>query len=171
MRSKGDDIAEILYLMGLRPVWNQSNGFVEGLEVIPLTELKRPRIDVMPRVSGFFRDAFPNLMEMIDSGARMIAALNEDSNVNFIRKNVIKDTEDYKREGKSNDEALRLATLRVFGCPPGTYGAGVAELVESKNWEKQDDLGNNYIRYSAHAYGKGTYGMQTPQAFKNIFQE
>lgn len=166
MRSKGDDIAEILYLMGLRPVWNQSNGFVEGLEVIPLTELKRPRIDVMPRVSGFFRDAFPNLMEMIDSGARMIAALNEDSNVNFIRKNVIKDTEDYKREGKSNDEALRLATLRVFGCPPGTYGAGVAELVESKNWEKQDDLGNNYIRYSAHAYGKGTYGMQTPQAFK-----
>ncbi|HEX2956151.1 MAG TPA: cobaltochelatase subunit CobN [Chitinispirillaceae bacterium] len=166
MRSKGDDIAEILYLMGLRPVWNQSNGFVEGLEVIPLTELNRPRIDVMPRVSGFFRDAFPNLMEMIDSGARMIAALNEDQDVNFIRKNVIKDTEDYKREGKNNDEALRLATLRVFGCPPGTYGAGVAELVESKNWEKQDDLGNNYIRYSAHAYGKGTYGMQTPQAFK-----
>lgn len=166
MRSKGDDIAEILYLMGLKPVWNEINRVVQGLEVIPLSELKRPRIDVMPRVSGFFRDAFPNLMEMIDSGARMIAALNEKPETNYLRKNVLKDVEDYRREGKSEDEAMRLATLRVFGCPPGTYGAGVAELVEAKNWEKQEDLGNNYIRYSAHAYGKDTYGIQTPETFK-----
>lgn len=166
MRSKGDDIAEILYLMGLKPVWSEFNSVVQGLEVIPLSELKRPRIDVMPRVSGFFRDAFPNLMEMIDSGARMIAALNEKPEHNYLRKNVLKDVEDYRREGKSDDEALRLATLRVFGCPPGTYGAGVAELVEAKNWETQDDLGNNYIRYSAHAYGKNTYGIQTPETFK-----
>lgn len=166
MRSKGDDIAEILYLMGLKPVWNEVNGVVQGLEVIPLSELKRPRIDVMPRVSGFFRDAFPNLMEMIDVGARMVAALNEQPENNYLRKNVIKDAEDYRRNGKTEDEAMRLATLRVFGCPPGTYGAGVAELVEAKNWEKQEDLGNNYIRYSAHAYGKGTYGIQTPETFK-----
>jgi cobaltochelatase CobN len=166
MRSKGDDIAEILYLMGLKPVWNEVSGVVQGLEVIPLSELKRPRIDVMPRVSGFFRDAFPNLMEMIDSGARMVAALGEEPEQNFLRKNVLMDVGEYRREGKSEDEAMRLATLRVFGCPPGTYGAGVAELVEAKNWEKQEDLGNNYIRYSAHAYGKGTYGTQTPETFK-----
>ncbi|NLD92506.1 MAG: cobaltochelatase subunit CobN [Fibrobacter sp.] len=166
MRSKGDDIAEILYLMGLRPVWNDVNSVVQGLEVIPISELKRPRIDVIPRVSGFFRDAFPNLMEMIDAGARMVAALNEQPEHNYLRKNVLKDVEDYRREGKSKDDAMRLATLRVFGCPPGTYGAGVAELVEAKNWETQDDLGNNYIRYSAHAYGKNTYGIQTPGTFK-----
>ena len=166
MRSKGDDIAEILYLMGLKPVWNEINSVVQGLEVIPLSELKRPRIDVMPRVSGFFRDAFPNLMEMIDSGARMVAALNEQPETNYLRKSVLKDVEDYRREGKTEDEAMRLATLRVFGCPPGTYGAGVAELVEAKNWETQQDLGNNYIRYSAHAYGKGAYGIQTPETFK-----
>lgn len=166
MRSKGDDIAEILYLMGLRPVWNEINSIVQGLEVIPLSELKRPRIDVMPRVSGFFRDAFPNLMEMIDAGARMVAALNEKPEANYLRKNVLKDLEDYRREGKDEEEAMRLATLRVFGCPPGTYGAGVAELIEAKNWEKQEDLGNNYIRYSAHAYGKGAYGIQTAETFK-----
>lgn len=166
MRSKGDDIAEILYLMGLRPVWNEINGVVQGLEVIPLSELKRPRIDVMPRVSGFFRDAFPNLMEMIDAAARMVAALNEKPEFNYLRRNVLKDVEDYRREGKNEDEAMHLATLRVFGCPPGTYGAGVAELIEAKNWKTQDDLGNNYIRYSAHAYGKGTYGTQIPETFK-----
>jgi cobaltochelatase CobN len=166
MRSKGDDIAEILYLMGLKPVWNEINSVVQGLEVIPMSELKRPRIDVMPRVSGFFRDAFPNLMEMIDSGVRMVAALNEQPETNYLRKNVLKDIGDYRREGKTEDEAMRLATLRVFGCPPGTYGAGVAELVEAKNWEKQQDLGNNYIRYSAHAYGKGTYGIQMPETFR-----
>ena len=166
MRSKGDDIAEIFYLMGLRPVWNEINGVVRGLEVIPLSELKRPRIDVTPRVSGFFRDAFPNLMERIDAGARMIAALNEPSESNFLRRNVLRDFEDYRREGKSEDEAMRLATLRVFGCPPGTYGAGVAELVESKNWKTQNDLGDAYINYSAHAYGKGVYGTRTPEAFR-----
>lgn len=166
MRSKGDDIAEILYLMGLKPVWNDVSGVVQGLEIIPLCELKRPRIDVMPRVSGFFRDAFPNLMEMIDSGARMVAALNEEPENNFLRKNVLKDVEEYRRKGKSENEAMKLAALRVFGCPPGTYGAGVAELVESKKWEKQEDLGNNYIRYSSHAYGKDTYGIQTPEVFK-----
>jgi cobaltochelatase CobN len=166
MRTKGDDIAEILYLMGLRPVWNEINSVVQGLEVIPLSELKRPRIDVMPRVSGFFRDAFPNLMELIDSGARMVAALNEKPASNYLRRNVLRDLEDYRKEGKNDEEAMRLATLRVFGCPPGTYGAGVAELIEAKNWETQEDLGNNYIRYSAHAYGKGVYGAHTPDTFK-----
>ncbi|MDR0842934.1 MAG: cobaltochelatase subunit CobN [Acidobacteriota bacterium] len=166
MRTKGDDVAEILYLMGLEPVWNEVNGVVQGLEVIPLDELKRPRIDVMPRISGFFRDAFPLLVELIDAGVRMGAALNENPESNFLRKNVLKDVQDYRREGKGEDEALRLATLRIFGCPPGTYGAGVAELIEAKNWTTQDDLGNNYIRYSAHAYGKGVYGVQTPETFK-----
>ena len=166
MRRKGDDIAEILYLMGLRPVWNEISSVVSGLEVIPLVELKRPRIDVMPRVSGFFRDAFPNLMEMIDAGVRMVSTLNENPEFNFLRRNVVRDFEDYRREGKGEDEAMRLATLRVFGCPPGTYGAGVAELVEAKNWKTQDDLGNSYINYSAHAYGNGVYGTRTPEAFR-----
>ena len=167
MRTKGDDIAEILYLLGVRPVW-RANGIVSGLELIPSGELGRPRIDVTPRISGFFRDAFPNLMHLIDEAVRMVAALQEDPETNFIRRHVLVDQADYRKEGITDEEAWRLATFRVFGCPPGTYGAGVAELVEAKAWETQADLGNNYIRYSAHAYGQGSYGEQHPRVFRQM---
>ena len=165
MRSRGDDVAEILYLMGLKPVWRKG-GTVEGLEVIPLSELGRPRIDVTPRISGFFRDSFPNLVERLDEAVEIVTRLNEPPESNFIRRHVYQDLEEYRKQGLSEDEAWREATFRVFGCPPGTYGAGVAELVESKQWETQDDLGNNYIRYSGHAYGRGNYGLVRPEAFR-----
>lgn len=167
MRSKGDDVAEILYLLGVRPVW-QANGVVMGLETIPLSELGRPRIDVVPRISGFFRDAFPNLVELIDEAVRTVAALKEIPESNFVRRNVLKDMNEFQQQGISEENACRQATLRLFGCPPGTYGAGVAELVESKQWQTQEDLGNIYIRYSAHAYGRGVYGTQDPQAFRTL---
>ena len=168
MRSKGDDIAEIYYLMGVKPVWARGSGEVSGLEVIPASELGRPRLDVIPRISGFFRDSFPNLVERIDEAARMVGALKESPESNILRRNVLRDVQSYMKEGMSEEEAMREATFRVFGCPPGTYGAGVSELVESKNWKTQEDLGNNYIRYTAHAYGKGSYGKQKPAAFRNL---
>ena len=166
MRTRGDDIAEIYYLMGVRPVWAKGSGNVTGLEVIPSSELKRPRLDVTPRISGLFRDSFPNLVERIDEAVRIVSALKEPPESNFVRRNVYKDLEEYRQMGMSEDEAYREATFRVFGCPPGTYGAGVAELVESKNWETQEDLGNNYIRYSSHAYGRGSYGKQKPDVYR-----
>ena len=165
MRSRGDDVAEILYLMGLAPVWHKG-GTVEGLEVIPLASLGRPRIDVTPRISGFFRDSFPNLVERLDEAVAMVARLQEPPESNFIRRHVYQDLPEYRRQGLSEDEAWREATFRVFGCPPGTYGAGVAELVESKQWETQADLGNNYIRHSGHAYGRGSYGLARADAFR-----
>lgn len=168
MRTRGDDIAEIYYLMGLKPIWQKGSGNVTGLEVIPLQDLGRPRIDVVPRVSGFFRDAFPNLMERIDEAVAIAASLSEPLESNMIRRHVLSDVADYKKDGMSEEEALREATFRVFSCPPGTYGAGVAELVESKNWETQDDLGESYIRYSSHAYGRGSYGTQKPKTFKKL---
>lgn len=167
MRTRGDDIAEILYLLGLRPVW-QANGIVSGLEVIPLEELGRPRIDVVPRISGFFRDAFPNLVQLIDNAVRMVAILEEQVESNLIRRHVLADREKYRKEGAGEDEAWRLATLRVFGCPPETYGAGVAELVESKQWKTQQDLGEAYILYSSHAYGQGVYGTQNQKVFRQL---
>ncbi|OPX36528.1 MAG: cobalamin biosynthesis protein CobN [Desulfobacteraceae bacterium 4484_190.1] len=168
MRTKGDDIAEVFYLMGVKPVWARGSGNVVGLEVIPASELGRPRLDVAPRISGFFRDSFPNLVERLDEAARMVAALNEPVETNILRRNVIRDMETYMKEGMDEKDAFREATFRVFGCPPGTYGAGVAELVESKNWKTREDLGNNYIRYSAHAYGKGSYGNQKPASFRRV---
>jgi len=168
MRSKGDDLAEILYLMGVRPIWQEGSGYVKGLEIVPADELKWPRLDVVPRISGFFRDAFPLLVERIDDAVQMVSALNEPPEINMLRRNVWADYETYKQNGMSEEEAMREATFRVFGCPPGTYGAGVEELIESKNWKTQDDLAANYIRYSAHAYGKGSYGKQKPKTFKTV---
>lgn len=167
MRNRGDDIAEILYLLGLRPIW-QANGIVKGLEVITLEELGRPRIDVVPRISGFFRDAFPNLVQLIDNAVAMIAALAEPEESNFIRRHVLKDRDQYRSEGMRDEDAWRLATLRVFGCPPGTYGAGVAELVKSKQWRTRGDLAEAYITYSSHAYGQCYYGKKTPQQFRRL---
>jgi cobaltochelatase CobN len=167
MRSKGDDIGEILYLLGLRPEW-QANGIVTGLSVIPIEALHRPRIDVVPRISGFFRDAFPGLVALIDRAVHMVAALEERHEANFIRANVETDEARYRRDGRSKEDAYALARLRVFGCPPGTYGAGVEELVESKKWEDQTDLADNYIRYSAHGYSRTSYGKTEPDAFRRL---
>jgi cobaltochelatase CobN len=168
MRSRGDDIAEIFYLLGVRPVWHPTSQAVTGLEIIPQSELKRPRIDVIPRISGFFRDSFPILVKRIDEAVRMVALLDEPLASNLIRKHVFTDIKEYKSQGMTEEEAFREASFRVFGCPPGTYGAGVSELVESKNWKTQEDLGNNYIRYSSHAYGEGSYGKQKPAAFRMV---
>lgn len=168
MRTRGDDIAEIFYLMGLKPVWQKGSGNVVGLEVIPLEELKRPRIDVVPRISGLFRDTFPNLVQRIDEAVQMVATLKETPESNFVLRHVETDIEHYMSTGMSREEAFREATLRVFGCPPGTYGAGVAELIESKQWKTQEDLGNIYIRYSSHAYGRGIYGKEKPDTFRRV---
>jgi cobaltochelatase CobN len=154
--------------MGVRPVWQPGSGNVYSVEIVPSSKLKHPRLDISPRTSGFFRDAFPNLMELIDDAVKMVAALNEPPDVNLLRHNVFQDVDTYMQEGMDKEEAMREATFRVFSCPPGTYGAGVAELIESKNWKTQKDLGENYIRYSSHAYGQGSYGIQKPKVFKKI---
>jgi cobaltochelatase CobN len=165
MRSRGDDVAEILFLLGLKPIW-RSGGTVEGLEVIPLESLARPRIDVTPRISGFFRDSFPNLVELLDKAVEMAARLNEPIESNFVKAHVLSDVAEYRLQGLSEEEAFREASFRVFGCPPGSYGAGVADLVESGQWQTQSDLGESYIRWSSHAYGRGSYGTKKPEAFR-----
>ncbi len=168
MRTGGDDIAEVLYLLGVRPVWNRYSMDITGLEIIPLSELKRPRLDVVPRISGFFRDAFPGLIELMDRAIKMVACLQEGKDENLIRRNVERDMAEYLEQGMEREEALRKATLRVFGCPPGTYGAGVAELVETGKWKEQKDLAEVYIFYSSHAYGEKVYGKNMPDEFKKV---
>ncbi|MDR2198626.1 MAG: cobaltochelatase subunit CobN [Deltaproteobacteria bacterium] len=165
MRTRGDDVAEVYHLMGLKPVWREG-GTVSGLEVVPLGELGRPRLDVTPRISGFFRDSFPNLVETLDKAVDMTARLKEDPGKNFVKRHAEADYKEYLAQGLKEGEAWREATFRIFGCPPGTYGAGVAELVESKKWEKREDLGEIYVRYSGHAYGKGSYGLVRPRSFR-----
>lgn len=171
MRTQGECIAEALYLMGLKPVWNKRNGRVEGLTVTPLNELSFPRVDVTFRTSGFFRDAFPNLMELLDEAANTVAALKEPPESNFLRRNVLKEVADLEKRGMSPDEAWREASFRVYSDPPGVYGAGVAAAIDAKAWETSDDLGEVYVTWGGYAYGKKAYGLDRRENFRRRLKD
>ena len=144
MRTYGDDVAETFYLLGVKPVWLGNTERVVGIEVIPLEELGRPRIDVTLRITGLFRDAFPNLIERVEDAVNLVASLDEAETDNFIRKHVAEDIAELTALGTDLNEAQELALLRVFGDAPGSYGAGVAHVVGSKKWEDVTDLGQVY---------------------------
>jgi len=166
MRTQGDDVAEVLYLMGLCPVWHPASGIVQGLEVIPHAELGRPRIDVTIRTSGLFRDTFPNIMELIDCGVHMVSALKEAPEVNFLAAHVKADTEEFLASGLSYEEANIKASFRVFSDKPGCYGAGVGDLLDAGKWKNTEELGDVWINWGGYAYGEGTYGKAEHSFFK-----
>lgn len=150
MRTSGDDIAEILALLGVRPVWDDASRRVVDLEAMPLAELGRPRIDVTVRISGFFRDAFPHVVAMLDDAVRLVAGLDESPADNYVRAHVAVDLAEHGDE--------RRATTRVFGSKPGTYGAGLLQLIDSRNWRDDADLAAVYTAWGGFAYGRGLDG-------------
>ena len=166
IKTGGDDLAEIMVLYGVRPVWLESTDRVIGLEVIPLEELGRPRIDVTLRISGLFRDTFPNLIERVEDAVNLVAALEEDEEDNFVKKHIAQDLRRFLEDGMSREQAFEYAKLRVFGCPPGTYGAGVDIMINSRKWETAEDLGKAYINWSAHAYSSKIHGAKLQDVFR-----
>ncbi len=166
MKTKGDDIAEILYLMGVMPVWEESSGRVVGVQAIPLEELKRPRIDVTVRISGLFRDTFPNVVHLIDDAVALVLSINEPTSKNFVAKHVTTEVQQRVVEGVSAEVAREEASYRVFGDRPGAYGCGVSELIDSKNWKTQQDLSDVYVTWGSYAYSRKTYGQMLPGQFK-----
>lgn len=150
MRTSGDDIAEVLALLGVRPVWDEASRRVSDLHVIPLDELGRPRIDVTVRISGFFRDAFPHVVAMLDDAVRLVAALEEPDDHNFVRAHARADLAEHGDE--------RRSTTRIFGSKPGSYGAGILQVVESGSWRSDDDLAEVYTAWGGFAYGRDLDG-------------
>ncbi|MDF0530575.1 cobaltochelatase subunit CobN [Tsukamurella sp. 8F] len=154
MRTAGDDIAEVLALLGVTPVWDEQSRRVSGLEVIGIEELGRPRIDVTVRISGFFRDAFPHVVTMLDDAVNLVADLDEPDEENYVAA--------HTRAALAEHGDRRRATTRVFGSQPGTYGAGLLQLIDSKNWRSDADLAEVYTAWGGFAYGRGLDG--TPAA-------
>ncbi len=165
MKTCGDDIAEVLYLMGIKPKWLGKSDRVTGLEVIPTESLGRPRIDVTLRITGLFRDTFPNIIELVEEAVQLAASQEEDGEVNYLRRNIRKDFEELKNKGLSEEEATGQAGLRIFGCPPGTYGAGVDILINSRNWKDSGDLGEIYTTWGGHAYGRRVHSLKVREVF------
>ena len=166
MRSSGQDIAEFLYLLGIKPVWQKGSLRVTDLEVIPLEELKRPRIDVTARISGLFRDTLPHLAELMDKAVLMAAKMDESDDDNFVRKHIREDSKALQSDGASADDAWRSAAFRVFGDAPGTYGSGINVVLDAKNWESEKDLADVYVRWGGHVFGGGQRGIYQPELFK-----
>ena len=181
MRTHGDDIAQIMYLLGVRPVWQDESRRVTGVEIIPLEELKRPRIDVTVRISGFFRDAFPNLIYLLDRAVDMVASLDEDDEQNFIAKHL---REDLARESQSNSDGVETESAngqgqstndrakslyRIFGSKPGTYGAGILAAIDERNWETVEDLAEVYTAWGGYAYTQEDFGVNARPQFRQRF--
>ncbi len=166
MRTHGDDVAQILALLGVRPKWRLENRQVAGVEVIPLLELKRPRIDVTTRISGFFRDAFPQLVDLVDDAVRAVIALDEPLAQNFVRKHYLAERDEWIRGGLTQVAAERRASLRIFGAKPGSYGAGILPLIQEKNWQTDADFAEAYVNWGGYGYGRGEHGSDAREAFR-----
>ncbi|MDR3437581.1 cobaltochelatase subunit CobN [Telmatospirillum sp.] len=158
MRTGGDDIAQALALIGARPTWDSASKRVTGFEVMPLSVLDRPRVDVTLRVSGFFRDAFPALIDLFDSAARAVAALDEGDDDNPLAAHLRDEAERLQSDGLSSEEAKRRAGFRVFGSKPGAYGAGLQALIDERGWSTSADLARAYVAWGGYAYGAGSAG-------------
>jgi cobaltochelatase CobN len=162
MRTAGDDVAEILALLGVRPVWDEASRRVSALEPIDVAELGRPRIDVTVRISGFFRDAFPHVVTMLDDAVSLVAGLDEPADVNYVRAHAQADAAEHGD--------WRRATTRVFGSRPGAYGAGLLPLIDSRNWRDDADLAEVYAVWGGYAYGRGLDGVQARPDMESAYK-
>ncbi|SKC04166.1 cobaltochelatase subunit CobN [Dyadobacter psychrophilus] len=167
MRTHGDDVAEVLALLGVRPVWQAESRRINGIEIIELAELGRPRIDVTTRISGFFRDAFPHLIELLDDAVQMVIARDEPLEDNFVRKHYLKDLSALQKDDNLTiEEAEEKAAYRIFGAAPGTYGAGILPLIDERNWHSDADLAQAYVNWGGFAYSRNAQGVDAKSEFR-----
>lgn len=151
MWAEGEQLAQMLFLLGVEPVWK--GGRVTGFRVMSTEELGRPRIDITVRASGITRDCFFNCIELLDSAIREVTALDEPEEKNFLRK--------HSRQANCNDPA---SGARIFASRPGTYGNGVNLAVYASAWKEEKDLTDVFMQWNSYAYGKGVFGEASPKA-------
>ncbi|MBU0883447.1 MAG: cobaltochelatase subunit CobN [Gammaproteobacteria bacterium] len=171
MRTGGDDMAQALALMGVRPVWQAGSQRVERFEVLPLTQLGRPRVDVTLRVSGFFRDAFSNLIRLFDDAVQAVVDLDEPEDMNPLSARVWRESLTLQDSGLDEAEARKQAGWRVFGSKPGAYGAGVQNAIEERLWQTREDLAEVYLNWGGYAYGKHSEGTPARAQFAERLEQ
>jgi cobaltochelatase CobN len=171
MRTGGDDIAQAMALMGVRPVWATGSQRVDDFEILPLSLLDRPRVDVTLRVSGFFRDAFSNLIRLFDAAVQAVAALDEPDDLNPLAAKVREECARFESEGLTSEDAARQAGWRIFGAKPGAYGAGVQGAIDGRLWQTRDDLAEVYLNWGGYAYGVTDEGTPARERFAQRLEQ
>jgi cobaltochelatase CobN len=156
MRTGGDDIAQALALIGAKPVWDMGSARVTGYEITPMATLGRPRVDVTLRISGFFRDAFPEQIALFDRAVRAIGALDEDESDNPIAA---------RMRNEAEASGSRAAGHRIFGSKPGSYGAGLQTLMDENIWEDRSELAESFLDWGGYAYGTQEEGESARDLF------
>ena len=163
MRTGGDDIAQALALMGVRPSWDTASRRVTGFEIIPLEVLGRPRVDVSLRCSGFFRDAFPAQMSLIDRAVQAVAACDETDEMNPLAATARAEAAALQATGIAEKDAMRRSTMRIFSAKPGAYGAGLQTLIDEGVWSDRGDFAEAFLTWSSYAYGESLAGVDARQ--------
>ncbi len=151
-RSDGELISQILYTIGVEPVWQEGTKKIKDVKVISLDVLKRPRIDVVIESSGIVRDNLFNIIELIDMAVKKVANLNEDEDTNYIIKH-------YKKYNH---------LYRVFSSKPGSYGSGVSNAIESSKWKTENDLADVFIEWMGYSYGNNNFGKESKNELLSI---
>jgi magnesium chelatase subunit H len=150
IKTQGEGVAQALWLLGVRPVRDGLNR-TTNVSAIPLQELNRPRIDVVMTISGIFRDLFSPTVQLLDKAVRLVAGLDEPTEVNFVRKHVFEQVEN---EGCQLDDAA----TRVFSNAPGNYGTNVNFMVMDSQWDNEETLGDLFVTRKCFAYGRDSLG-------------
>ena len=166
MRTGGDDIAQAFALLGVRPVWATGSNRVIDFEIMPIELLDRPRIDVTLRISGFFRDAFMNVINLYDAAVNKVAELDEPEEINPIRARVQREQATLESRGIPTEQARREASYSIFGSKPGAYGAGLQGLIDEGCWDTQADLTDAYVNWGGYAYGQNKEGQAAHDSFR-----
>ena len=165
VRTRGETIAQVLALMGVEPEWTDA-GRVDGVNPIPLEELNRPRIDVTTRVSGLFRDAFPQAASVVHDAVDAVVDLDESHEMNYVKKHVEEDIKELEADSMDESDAETTAKRRVFTTRPGGYGAGTNKAVDEGNWDDRSDLADVYVQWGGYALGKRGKVNEAHDAFE-----
>ncbi|EAM52949.1 cobaltochelatase subunit CobN [Crocosphaera watsonii WH 8501] len=171
MRTGGDDIAQVLALLGVQPIWDGLSRRVVDYEILKPSVLGRPRVDVTVRVSGFFRDSFPNLLQLLYKVIKDVSSLEESKSINPLAAKVEEEKAFWQQQGLTEEQAKLKSGYRIFGSKPGAYGAGLQGLIEAQNWQNEQDLANAYINWSCYAYDQNGVGRGVPEVFERRLKQ
>jgi cobaltochelatase CobN len=167
MRTQGETVGEIMSLIGVKPI--RSNiGQIVGIAPVPLKELERPRLDVLVEISGIFRDTLPEMLKLLDRAFRMVASLPEPEEQNYIKKHCRNIKEALVKKGMGAEEAEALTRSRIFGPSREKYATDVTNLIETSEWENEEEISNMHLSNMSHIYGDTFHGDSNVSTFEEV---